>query len=98
MGVLEGTATLQLGGDEGETFDIAKGDVLILPAGVGHKCVIAGPAFQVMGAYPDGQKWDLLTGKPGEHEQAMQNIPKVPLPKNDPLNGAEGALLKLWQS
>ena len=52
--------------------------------------------FAVIGAYPDGQSWDLLTGDPGERPQALQNIRSVPLPRADPVFGAEGPAVTRW--
>jgi len=97
LGILQGSATLQLGGENGVNLDVSKGDVLILPAGTGHKALVCGPAFSVLGAYPDNQKWDICTGKKEDHDRVRQNILKVPLPNSDPIDGKEGTLLKLWR-
>jgi uncharacterized protein YjlB len=51
-----------------------------------------------VGAYPDGRHWDLLTGKPGERPKADQNIAALPLPDNDPVDGPDGPLRKIWPS
>src|SRR5690606_6448418 len=77
LGVLQGSATLQMGGEEGHILEVSKGDVLIIPAGVGHKCLQSGPAFKVMGAYPDGQTWDLRKGDPDDRPEVLENIKKV---------------------
>ena len=37
LAVVAGTATLELGGLQGRPFDVAPGDVLVLPAGTGHR-------------------------------------------------------------
>ena len=61
LAVISGTATLELGGPQGEAFDVAAGDVLVLPAGTGHRRARADGAFRVVGAYPAGQEdYDLL--------------------------------------
>ena len=71
------------------------GDVLVLPAGTGH-CNAGSADLLVIGAYPDGMSWDLRRGDPAEHEEVLQNIAGVPLPKADPVEGADGSLLNLW--
>jgi uncharacterized protein YjlB len=96
LGVTAGTATVQLGGPDGWTLDMEAGDVLVLPAGVAHKNLGSDPDFQVVGAYPDGQSWDLRWGEPGDRPEADRNIKQVPLPSRDPLYGADGPLLEHW--
>jgi len=50
------------------------------PAGVAHKNLGQSSTFAVVGAYPDGQHWDMNTGKPGERPRADQRIARVMLP------------------
>lgn len=96
LGIFKGKATLQLGGGHGKLLDVVPGDVLIIPAGVGHKCIEHRNGFTVVGAYPKGKEPDLLRGKPGERPQADQNIAAVPIPETDPLFGKEG-LITIWK-
>lgn len=39
LGIAEGKVTLRLGGDEGSLLRLKAGDMLVLPAGVGHRRV-----------------------------------------------------------
>lgn len=96
LAAYRGSAKVKLGGESGIAVDISAGDVLVLPAGVGHKNLGASEDFAVFGAYPDGQDYDILYGKPGERPQADQNIARVPLPGSDPVYGKEGPLREHW--
>ena len=98
LGVVGGSATLQFGGANGESVDVRAGDVVVIPAGVGHCNLGQSDDFRVVGAYPRGQeKWDLCTGRPGERPRVLDNIRRVPLPTTDPVFDADGPLLRLWQ-
>jgi uncharacterized protein YjlB len=35
---------------------------------------------------------------PENHRKALQTIPKVKLPKSDPVMGEDGPLVRLWKS
>ena len=97
LGVAKGSARVLLGGPDGRAFDIAAGDAVVIPAGVGHKRLSSSDDFLVVGAYPPGQDWDLLKGEPGERPAADENIASVPLPKSDPVGGPDGPLVELWR-
>lgn len=96
LAVIGGNAKIQFGGKNGEELKLAAGDVVVIPAGVGHKKVEASHDFEVIGAYPDGKEFDMKTGKPGEHGEAVENIAKVPLPEQDPVFAEEGPLKEIW--
>ncbi len=49
LGVVAGRATIELGGPQGQAFDVAAGDVIALPAGTGHRRAAADAAFTVVG-------------------------------------------------
>ena len=74
-----------------------RGDVMVLPAGVGHHNLMSSEDFLVVGAYPPAGEYDLCTGEKGEHEKALASVPKVPPPESDPVYGADGPLAKLWR-
>jgi uncharacterized protein YjlB len=97
LGIARGRARVRLGGDKGKEFDIAAGDVLVLPAGTGHHCLMESEDFLVVGAYPPAGTYDVCRGSPEEHAQALKTIPKVPLPERDPVYGMNGPLTKLWR-
>lgn len=96
LGVYQGSALLHLGGEQGQQVEVQAGDVIIIPAGVGHKN-LRSDNLTIVGAYPDGRDWDLNRGEPGERPRADQNIAALQVPNNDPLFGKGGGLVKLWQ-
>lgn len=98
LGVYSGSALLQLGGEKGKAIRVAAGDILVIPAGVGHKKLEASEDFGVVGAYPDGRSYDVLRGEPGERPQADQRIASLPRPAMDPLTGAKGGVLQHWKA
>ena len=97
LGCVSGRAQIQFGGENGEIIEITAGDVVVIPAGVGHyNTGDQSSDFQIMGAYPAGQTWDLCRGDSDERPGVLENIAKVPLPKTDPVEGVDGVLLNLW--
>jgi uncharacterized protein YjlB len=97
LGVYRGSATVLFGGERGRAFEVSAGDIIIIPAGVGHKRLASQDGFRVVGAYPDGRDRDLLHGEPDERPHADRNITAVPRPSADPVFGAEGPLLEIWR-
>jgi uncharacterized protein YjlB len=96
LGIVRGSASVVLGGPSlGREFEVRKGDVLVLPAGTGH-CNTGSSDLLVVGAYPDGMRWDIRRGDPAEHDEAVANIRAVPLPDGDPVLGESGPLVELW--
>ena len=97
LGIYGGWAEVQLGGPDNGILKIEKGDLVVLPVGTAHKKINSGDGFAVVGAYPDGQTWDMNYGKPKELENAKTNISKVALPKNDPVFGKDGKMFEYWK-
>lgn len=97
VGVYKGYAILHMGGEAGEKIEVNVGDVLVIPAGTGHKLISATNDFKVIGAYPNGMDYDLLTGKEGDRAKADNNIAKVPLPETDPVRGKDNGIIKIWK-
>ena len=95
--VTGGEARIVFGGPEGTTVEVEAGDVVVIPAGVGHCNAVSSSDFAVVGAYPRGQEsYDLRTGEEGERPEVLENIRNVPLPQADPLFGQGGSLLDRW--
>lgn len=98
LGVARGSARVQLGGDlNGRSFEVRAGDVIVIPAGVAHKNLGSSDDFEVVGAYPAGQDWDMNVGSPDERPRADHHIARVPLPRTDPVYGARGPLAEQWR-
>jgi uncharacterized protein YjlB len=97
LGVARGHARVRFGGDHGREFDIAAGDVAILPAGTGHQCFGASDDFCVIGAYPPGSQMHVTRPTPENYRKALKAIPEVALPITDPVLGEDGPLVKLWK-
>lgn len=96
LGVYTGHARVLLGGEQGLVISLREGDVLVIPAGVAHKCLESSRDFACVGAYPDAVEPDMQTGKEGERPAADEAIKKVPLPQADPVEGRQGPLVSVW--
>src|SRR5437763_15273257 len=97
LGIAAGQARVRFGGNNGEELEVQPGDVAVLPAGTGHQRLSSTPDLLVIGAYPPGGHYDLCRGTSAEHARALATIARVPLPATDPVLGADGPLVRLWQ-
>ncbi|PST24034.1 cupin domain-containing protein [Mesorhizobium plurifarium] len=95
LGIAEGRARLLIGGPDGQEIEVAAGDVILLPAGTGHRRKEASGDFLVVGGYPPGQDADIQSSPAtADHRKAIDS---VPLPRFDPVLGAEGPAVTVWQ-
>lgn len=97
LGIYSGSALLHLGGEKGQKVRVQAGNIIVIPAGVGHKKLESSADFGVVGAYPGGRSYDILRGQPGDRPQADKNIAAVPLPASDPFLGKQGGVVALWK-
>jgi uncharacterized protein YjlB len=98
LGIVAGTPEVTLGGPEGERLTLHPGDVVVLPAGTGHKREDSGTRLLVIGGYPAGQEnYDLRRADPVALEAMQRNIAAVALPEADPVQGPGGALTVAWR-
>jgi uncharacterized protein YjlB len=95
LGVYKGSALLHLGGEQGQKVRVEAGDIIVIPAGVGHKN-LGSDNLGIVGAYPDGRDWDINKGLPGERPQTDKKIAALPIPGTDPLSGKSLGLITLW--
>lgn len=96
LGIARGEAHVQFGGGNGRILAVKADDVVVLPAGIGHRRISATGDLLVVGAYPDSGTFDQQ--RPGEigHREALERIAKVPVPAQDPVYGRDGPLTQLW--
>jgi uncharacterized protein YjlB len=97
LGIAMGEATVILGGPNGRRVKLEQGDVLILPAGVGHKCTVKSEDFLCVGAYPQDKDYDTNLGKEEEYEKAVERISSLSIPSKDPVFGEQGFLKAYWK-
>ncbi|EYB68055.1 Twin-arginine translocation pathway signal [Deinococcus phoenicis] len=76
--IVRGQARLTLGGEGGEQVQVGEGDVLVLPAGTGHKNDGSSPDLLVVGAYAGGREWDLCRPEETDVAAARERIARVP--------------------
>jgi uncharacterized protein YjlB len=97
LGVARGHARVRFGGKRGKELRLKAGDVAILPAGTGHQRLAGSKDLLVVGAYPPSGSYDECRASAAEHDRAVTTIPKVALPRKDPVYGQEGPLTRLWR-
>lgn len=96
LGIYSGQASVQFGGADGVSVDVQPGDVVVVPAGVGHKQLSAKGRLGVVGAYADGRHADLCVPDSTDVRSASENVARVARPQSDPVMGADGPLLHHW--
>lgn len=97
LGIASGTVTVQLGGETGKAMELVAGDAVLIPAGVGHKRLRSSPDLLVVGAYPVGQRWDLIRDDDVVDGVAVRaRIRALEMPGEDPIEGKNGPLRTHW--
>lgn len=97
LGIKKGSALLQIGGEGGSKLIVKHGDILLLPAGTGHKKLSASPDFEVVGAYPNGVEYNLKKDVEEDLEGVQEEIENTVFPVADPVYGESGPLAKMWR-
>ena len=98
LGIAAGAAEVRFGGEAGATVHAKAGDAVLIPAGVGHKRLSGSPDLLVIGAYPAGQRADLMREGAEDTAAIRKRIAAVPLPKADPVMGGAGPAMTEWAS
>jgi len=97
LGVYSGEVTAQFGGDDGIVITARPGDVIVLPAGTGHKKLSSRGALGIVGAYPAGQHPDMCTPLLSNLKRSAVAVGRVVLPQRDPVYGEGGPLFNHWK-
>lgn len=94
--ISSGKAKLCFGGEENPKkveAEVQKGDVVIVPAGTGHRLLEDQEGgFQMVGCYPKGKNWDMCYGKEGEKKK-IEGIKSLGWFEKDPIYGDKGPVL-----
>lgn len=97
LGIARGMhAEVRFGGVAGKRIVLKAGDVVVLPAGTGHRRIRKSKDLLVVGAYPKGGK--IRRTRRGEvpHVDAVRAVAGVKVPAVDPVYGRHGPLRRLW--
>ena len=97
MAIVQGKAKVIFGGPNGKPAEVTAGDVIILPAGVGHRCTKHSEDFLCVGAYPQAKDYDMNYGMAAEYDSAVRRIKNLSNPSKDPVFGNEGFLKSHWK-
>jgi uncharacterized protein YjlB len=97
LGVVSGRARVLFGGAGGAKLELAAGDAVLIPAGVGHCARWASADFACVGFYPPGAEPDLARDEAPPADAAAR-VAAVPLPATDPLFGEDGPLTRFWHA
>ena len=88
LAIVAGRVRAQLGGEAGPVLELEAGDLVVLPAGTGHRNLGSTPDLLVVGAYPPGQSDPQeFRGRPGERDRALPQIAALAPPPTDPVTG-----------
>ena len=97
LGVARGEATVLFGGTGGRVLTVKAGDVVVIPAGVGHCNQAQSDDLLIVGAYPDNAaRPDMHRGRAGDYRTVTANVARVVKPSADPVTGAIGGLNAIW--
>ncbi|RJF73780.1 cupin domain-containing protein [Deinococcus cavernae] len=83
--VVRGQARVTLSGEGGPQVQLQAGDVVLLPAGTGHRNDGSSPDLLVVGAYAGGRDWDVCRPEETDMAAAQRRIAAVPDWEQEPV-------------
>ncbi len=95
-----GSAKVRFGGPAGQVLEVSAGDVVVVPAGVGHCNEGKTIDLLIVGAYPDNTALRALHRVAAIRRSTTRwcgDVAAVKLPAADPVSGAEGPLVQIWR-
>lgn len=97
LGLFKGKARLMIGGKNGQEVIVETGDVIIIPAGVGHYSLDNSIDYLFIGGYPNGADWDIKVSLKENEATMIEAIANIPIPKMDPIFGENGPIVDYWK-
>ena len=97
LGIARGRLRAEFGGSNGKILELRAGDVVVLPAGTGHRRLGFSRDLLVVGAYPATGSYDEPKPADVTHAKAVAAIARVRAPAQDPVYGKKGPLVQLWR-
>ena len=95
--VTRGAHVVKLGGHDGVYGKLTKGDVVVIPAGVGHCGIQISDDLDLTGGFAEGQSVvDFRMGYPEDYPDLLVRAAQIPVPSHDPFFGAAGPLARIW--
>ncbi|MEI9995561.1 MAG: cupin domain-containing protein [Rhizomicrobium sp.] len=95
LGVARGWLHARFGGRNGRRIAVKAGDVIVLPAGLGHYRLRKARDLLIVGAYPNAKAYDECEPKDTDGK-VRRSAARVRLPRRDPVYGANGPLFQKW--
>ena len=91
LAIVAGAVRVQLGGERGPVLALRAGDIVALPAGVGHRNLGGSDDLLVVGAYPPGvaPRESRALGDPAAYAAAGQAVAATPDPPLEPVGGQD---------
>lgn len=95
--VRNGVHTAKFGGHDGISGEVRKGDVIVIPAGVGHCGLQISEDLDLTGGFPAGYGIvDFRMGFPEEYIELCERAREIPVFGYDPFFGPRGPLVQIW--
>ena len=90
---------VEFAGKRGRVIELKTSDVVVLPAGTGHRRKSASRGLLVTGAYPENAgSYNEPQPKDLDPVEARRDIGRVKLPAKDPVYGTNGAVRSEWRA